>query len=967
MSEPRLISPMLDGCIIGEAISSHNGVRCCPAIRESTGEKYIVKIISVPASQVQLEAMLLTGACKDRDSALEYFMELAQDILKDKESLASLSRLEGCFAPYEDAQIVPMEDGVGYEVYLLSPYKRSVEKIFANDTLTHLQVVNMGLDLCAALAACRRAGFLFVDLKPGNIFYTEQQDYRIGDLGFVSLNSLQYTTMPSKYQSAYTPKEVLDTMSVLNDTVDTYALGLVLYQAYNGGVLPQLEGADPAAWPSPQYADYEMTEIIQKACALDPKDRWEDPTQMGQALVSYMQRNCINDDPIIPPVLPVEPEVPQEEEAVEEFLPDKEPEPEELAFLQELTQDETAPTEETAENLEDAPVTEETSQMLAQADDLIAHELPEPVVAPEAIEVPIPAPIVIEPEKPEAPEDAQAPVSENADLPAEEEQTHTEETPEQVQEEQEPPVAAAVTADDLSPAEEAPKKKKGVGKTVALLLLLLVLLSTLVLGGWYYYRNFYVQNVESLSVSGTEAMMTVQVCSGIDESKLTVVCTDSYGNTSTSPVTAGVAVFRDLAANTRYTIEVKIEGFHKLTGETSTSFTTSPQTEVLSFTAGIGDQDGAVLLSFTLKGQAAQQWTVSYKADGEQEKKETFQGEKLAITGLTVGKEYTFTLSTQEDIYLIGQTQVKFTASKILFAQDLTITECSGGNLTATWAAPQGETVKSWTVRCYNGSGYDKTVTTNDLTYTFTGLDHGSPCTVEVFAEGMNQSVSTQIEAHAITVTDVTFDTSDPLKLILNWTFTGMASEEGWTITYTTDGFAQEVISCQEASCELVLVPGAKYEITFGAGDVTLFNETASFTCPEPADFEGYALTRANMTFKMCIRPIWDRWNWNNVPYTDYKTEYAAGTNTAFVIQLNNFQLSSQDNIQVLFVLRDSDGTLLHRDTTDIVWDDIWSGFSGGNPMGNLNIPYVPAEAGSYTLHVYFNGQAVAVQNFTIV
>ena len=65
MSEPKCISPLLDGFAIGKLMSSHNGVRCYPALKENSDNKYIVKIISVPASQVQLDALLLTGAYTD--------------------------------------------------------------------------------------------------------------------------------------------------------------------------------------------------------------------------------------------------------------------------------------------------------------------------------------------------------------------------------------------------------------------------------------------------------------------------------------------------------------------------------------------------------------------------------------------------------------------------------------------------------------------------------------------------------------------------------------------------------------------------------------------------------------------------------------------------------------------------------------------------------------------------------------
>ena len=82
MSELKLVSPLLDGFVMGDPISDHDGVRCCPAMKENSDDKYIVKIISVPASQKQLDALLYTGAYTDAGAAAEYFKELAEDTVK---------------------------------------------------------------------------------------------------------------------------------------------------------------------------------------------------------------------------------------------------------------------------------------------------------------------------------------------------------------------------------------------------------------------------------------------------------------------------------------------------------------------------------------------------------------------------------------------------------------------------------------------------------------------------------------------------------------------------------------------------------------------------------------------------------------------------------------------------------------------------------------------------------------------
>ena len=243
MSEPKLISPLLDGFVMGDPISDHHGVRSCPAMEVDTDNKYIVKILSVPASQTKLDALLLAGAFPDTVSMVPYLQDLADGIVEEAVILQRLSQLEG-FIPFESWQVVPMEDGeIGFDIYLRSTYRASLERSFRRDSMTHLQAVNLGLDLCAALAVCRRSGYLYVDLKPENVFLTDDQEYRIGDLGFLSMDSLQYASIPERYLSRYTAPEITDAYSALNETMDVYSAGLILYQAYNGGTLPFSESA----------------------------------------------------------------------------------------------------------------------------------------------------------------------------------------------------------------------------------------------------------------------------------------------------------------------------------------------------------------------------------------------------------------------------------------------------------------------------------------------------------------------------------------------------------------------------------------------------------------------------------------------------------------------------------------------------------------------------------------------------
>ncbi len=950
MPELKSVSPILDGLMVGQCFSEHDGVQCYPAIRLETGGKYIVKVIHVPSSSVQTEALLLTGAIASREEATQYYMTLADEVVADAKKLNELALLEG-FAGCEQVQCEQSEDGEGYEIYLLSPYRDSMDVIFRQEQLTHLDAVNMGLDLCAALAACRRAGLLFIDLKPENVFRMENGSYCIGDVGFIRLKSLAYASIPQKYRSSYTAPEMADYFAQPNETLDIYALGLLLYQAYNGGVLPFAGNAPALNLVPPMYADYELSEIIMKACAPDPKDRWQDPSQMGQALTGYMQRNSVNAIPIVP--LPVEEEPEQMElesvEAVEAFLPDmtqdelqaaiaaeeSDEEQDEIRIIAALAAENSPTVPHSLIPDEDAASDEETARMLAQAEELMTLVPPEPVVAPEAIHVEIPAPA-------EEAADAEVPDAEA--------------TGEATEEASQAPVPVA-------PEEApAPKKKRKWGKIVALLLVLLLLLGAGV-GGYHYYLHEYLQYIDAIQISGTDDTAVVTVISDIEEGLLDIVCTDTYGNTHPGKLENGKAAFENLNPQTRYSVSVSISGFHELRGETQAHFTTASRTEISSFQAVVGAADGASIVSFNTSGPEPEGWKLLCTAPGQETVTQSFTGSTVTVTGLTVGCEYTFTLVADGELYLAGETEIKFTAAKVITAIEPVIDACGNGILHVQWAMPEGEAVDFWTVRCYNATGYDVSYTTDALEYTFTGLEHSAATTVEITAAGMTKSVSITVGPNPITVLDFQFTPANGGGLQLSWLYEPLQPQGGWILNWSIDGVSQEAKNCGENAAVFdVYVPGALYDFTLCAADGTqLFGGTYSITMPQAAPFEGFGLTFDSLSCRTFLAPEADGWTWKDVNEDAYTASFPAGEAIYVMISTNTPVAQSDNVVQTHLVIRDAQGAFVQSIASQLVWNSLWD---EGRCIMELS---APATEGSYTVSIYIDGMLAASTDVTVV
>ena len=971
MSEPKLISPLLDNFAMGDAISDRGGVRLCPAIDQSNSEKFIVKIISNPASPSQLDALVLSGAYADRAQALDYYKSVSNDILQEIAVLNKLSELDG-FVPCTGSQIEESEDASGYDVYVLTPYRTSLERYWSRTPMTHLSALNLGLDLCSALSVCRRCGFLYVALNPENVYLIEDKGFKIGDIGFIALNSLKYASMPDRYRSAYTPPEIEDAFASINTTVDVYAIGMLLYQAFNGGVLPSPEDSE---LPPPEFADYEISEIILKACARDPQARWEDPAQMGQALVDYMQRNGAHDTPIVPIPVAAEPAASDEEETenpaeaepeeteaepadavADQVLDETDPE-EDLGVLLTDVEDETLPSADDAE-ADPAEITGEVSDMLNQADELIAHETPAPVIPPEPIDVQLP----LEIQEPETAEEAAS------DESAKEDPDEQDDTAATVTDTEEQTSESADKSDDdaesnIAPFAEdeldyVPKKKSHWLRTTLLILLSLCLIA----GGFLFYKLYYLQHIDSLKLVGDDLSLTVQVNTQADESLLNVVCYDTYGNQLQSPVVDGKAIFEELAPDCAYTIKVSITGFHSLTGQIAVNYSTPKQTNIVQFTATTGAEDGSAVLSFSVDGPDLDSWIIRRSAKNEKTEEFPCSEHNYTFTGLTVGTEYTFELLSAEGKTIVGQTKITHTASKVIVAENAVITSCQDGKLTVVWEAPKDVQVSSWIVHCFNDKGYDKSITGAELAAVFEEIVTNDPYTVEITAAGMSVSQRLYVPENAVTISNFAVTKTDSTSITLSWVNGNNKPEKGWILQYSIDGSpVKEIKSTNADSVKLTpYIPDCTYQFTLLTADsVDVVGGKLNFETQKASDFSGYSVKRNNMTFSMCQTPNVSNWDKSDVRSTDYTTDFKIGQKASFLVRMNKKYGVSSNKIYVTYVIRDSENNVVNFSTKETKWSNMWS-----NNYGEFDLPALPKVAGKYTVTVYFNNAIAGQEDF---
>lgn len=370
MIDPRNITPLLSNMTVDRMIANGKNATIYLVSRRMDGKKLALKHISIPVSDNQTNALIYSGAVKNESQAHRYYGSLVKDI---KNELLSLNGIKNApnVLKFRGYQVDEKYVGAGYDVYLLSDYLPNLTEYLSAHTITKLQALNLAIDLCSALEQLRSAGLIHRNVHPRNVFHSSVSHFLLGDLGVSPISDLSYTSMPDSQITEYTAPEVLADSANLSETMDIYSVGMILYELYSGSSLNE-DGAfqrTAEELPAPAYADVALSEIILRACAYDPDERYQDPTEFKQALVLYLQRGDVTNAPLLP-----QPETPEDQEDSVDDSASAETAEDDSSDTQDAVQE--TPDSETAEMIE-APEEPEAPPVISAFDQVVDDSTPE--------------------------------------------------------------------------------------------------------------------------------------------------------------------------------------------------------------------------------------------------------------------------------------------------------------------------------------------------------------------------------------------------------------------------------------------------------------------------------------------------------------------------------------------------------------------------------------------------------------
>ena len=274
--------------------------------REDFGRTYraALKAITIPQSQSELKSVLADGM--DLNSATNYYKSFVEEVVEEFALMAGLKGNSNIVS-YEDHMVIEHKEGVGWDILirmeLLTPL---LDYTSGKGPMGRGDIIHLGMDICKALEYCRKMNIIHRDIKPENIFISQGGDYKLGDFGIARTVEKTTSGLSRKGTYVYMAPEVYKGEEY-GPSVDIYSLGIVLYRLLNQNRAPffpdypkpithsdrenaiarRISGQDI---PMPCDAGDALGEVVLKACAYEPKDRYATPEEMRLDLQRVLEQ-----------------------------------------------------------------------------------------------------------------------------------------------------------------------------------------------------------------------------------------------------------------------------------------------------------------------------------------------------------------------------------------------------------------------------------------------------------------------------------------------------------------------------------------------------------------------------------------------------------------------------------------------------------------------------------------------------
>ena len=268
-----------------KVVNSRGGVTSYSAIKE----------ILLPKEKKEILNMYSQGAT-DSDIT-EYFENKANEWIAKEVNFLEQFKGNPNIVAIEDHDVVEREDMLGRVVVIRMELLETLEDYILTHEVTDKEILKMALSVLNALIDCEERNVLHRDIKPQNVFVNRNNIFKLGDFSESKEIEQTVSNMTQRGTPNYMAPELYKGERG-SKSIDTYSLGIMLYQYFNNNRLPfmpekyKFEDAQKVLekrmsgeeLPSPKNASEELSNIILKACSYKPEDRYKSAMEFKEDL-----------------------------------------------------------------------------------------------------------------------------------------------------------------------------------------------------------------------------------------------------------------------------------------------------------------------------------------------------------------------------------------------------------------------------------------------------------------------------------------------------------------------------------------------------------------------------------------------------------------------------------------------------------------------------------------------------------
>ena len=253
-----------------------------PFVIRDEVNKAALKIISFPNSEYEIKFKF---SSYDEKRIIAHYEDEIRKYVQKYERIKQLEDDPNIVNCYEVA-VVPHENGIGGDIFIrMELIEKSLRDVVKKGNLSIEDIIELGKDISRALLVCETWEISHCDIRPENIMLSKRglgnwklRDYTVGDFG---------DNNPDVPPICYNMARPVYWAPIHGggQKADIYALGIVMYELLNQQSMQFIEKKSYIEnLPAPKRGSEELKQIVLKACAYKPEDRYASVQELYDAL-----------------------------------------------------------------------------------------------------------------------------------------------------------------------------------------------------------------------------------------------------------------------------------------------------------------------------------------------------------------------------------------------------------------------------------------------------------------------------------------------------------------------------------------------------------------------------------------------------------------------------------------------------------------------------------------------------------